>query len=40
MINLSNRELTIEEIKVLSRSLNFCPTPSSIDKIQLKKDIQ
>ena len=39
VVNLSNRELTIEEIKVLSRGWNFCPTPSSIDKFQLKKDI-
>ena len=39
VVDLSNRELTIEEIKVLSRGLNFCPTPNSIDKFQLKKDI-
>ena len=36
---ISNREPKIEEIKMLSRGLNFCPTPSSIDKFQLKKDI-
>ena len=39
MVNLSNRELTIEEIKVLFRGLNFCRTLNSIDKFQLKKDI-
>ena len=38
VVNLSQRVLTSSEIKVLSRGLNFCPTPSEIDKGALIKD--
>ena len=39
VVNLSNRVLTPDEIQVLSRGLNFRPTPKNIDKFQLKKDL-
>ena len=31
VINLSNHVLTDSELSVLSRGLNFCPTPTSWD---------
>ena len=39
VVNLSNRVLTSDEVQVLSRGLNFCPTPKNIDRFQLKKDL-
>ena len=39
VVNLSDRRLTNSEIKVLSKGLNFCPTPKEINKFELAKDI-
>ena len=39
VVNLSNRVLTSDEVQLLSRGLNFCPTPKNIDRFQLKKDL-
>ncbi|CAB4046342.1 Hypothetical predicted protein, partial [Paramuricea clavata] len=32
VVNLSSRELTHDEIELLPKGSNFCPTPKSIDK--------
>ena len=32
VVNLSNRVLTSDEVQVLSRGLNFCPTPKNINR--------
>ena len=37
-VKLSDRILTNAEIKVLSKGLNFCPTPKEINKFELVKD--
>ena len=39
VVNLSTVSLTEDETKVLSKGLNFCPTPSNIDKIKLGDDL-
>lgn len=39
VVNLSDRVLTHSEIKVLSKGLNFCPTPKEINRFELIKDI-
>ena len=38
VFNLSSRVLTEAEISVLSKGLNFCPTPTKIESEQLKQD--
>lgn len=37
-VKLSDWILTNAEIKVLSKGLNFCPTPKEINKFELVKD--
>ena len=39
VINLSNVQMTDDEILLLSRGLTFCPTPRYIDWAQVKADI-
>lgn len=39
VFNLSSRILTQSEISILSKGLNFCPTPKSINRFQVKSDI-
>ena len=39
VINLSKYRLTDSEISVLSRGLNFCPTPEEPDPGQLRSDL-
>ena len=40
VVNLSRRELSEEEIRFLSKGLKFSPTPTDIDKAQLKADLE
>ena len=40
VVNLSQRELTRDEISLLSEGLNFAPTPLSIDISELKEDLE
>ena len=39
VINLSQRELTLNELDVLSKGLSFCPVPYELDKLKLKLDL-
>ncbi|XP_063411202.1 uncharacterized protein LOC134694136 [Mytilus trossulus] len=39
VVNLSTVSLTEDETKVLSKGLNFCPTPSNIDNMKLEDDL-
>ena len=39
-MNLSRRELSEEDISLLSKGLKFSPTPTDIDKAQLKSDLE
>ena len=39
VVNLSQRELTDNEVSLLSKGLNFCPTPSDFDRYKLRRDI-
>ena len=38
VVNLSRRELTDSEVSLLSKGLKFCPTPSDLDRYNLRKD--
>ena len=40
VVNLSRRELSEEDISLLSKGLKFSPTPTDIDKAQLKSDLE
>jgi len=40
IINLSPIDLTQPEISLLSKGLGFCPTPRSIDDLQLNQDLE
>ena len=40
ILNLSNRVLTENEIRVLDKGLNFIPTPRKLDRYQIKKDLE
>ena len=40
VVNLSRRELSEEDVSLLSKGLKFPPTPTDIDKAQLKADIE
>ena len=40
VINLSNKELTEAEISLLSKGLKFVPTPSYINKVKLKEELE
>ena len=39
VVNLSRRELTEGEVSLLSKGLNFCPTPKDLHRFNLRKDI-
>ena len=39
VVNLSKYKLTKSEISVLSRGLNFCPTPDEPDPGQIRTDL-
>ena len=40
VFNLSNKNLTPSEIKLLSKGLSFVPTPERIDREQVKRDLE
>ena len=40
IVNLSNYDLKPAEISLLSKGLTFCPTPPSIDPVQVQRDFQ
>ena len=40
VINLSRRELSEDDICLLSKGLKFFPTPTDIDKAKLKADME
>ena len=40
VVNLSNRILSKAEVGLLSKGLNFSPTPSDLDRSKLKEDIE
>lgn len=39
VVNLSDRELSIAKTRVLSKGLNFGPTPWEINRLELNKDL-
>ena len=39
VVHLSYRELNVGEVSLLSKGLNFCPTPKDLDRFSLRKDI-
>jgi hypothetical protein len=39
VVNLSSKELNPDEICILSKGLNFCPTPNKINEEQLSADL-
>ena len=39
VVNLSSKDLKPEEICILSKGLNFCPTPNTINEEQLSADL-
>ena len=39
VVNLSHHQLTIDQKNVLSFGLSFCPTPNSIDAVELRTDL-
>ena len=39
-MNLSRRELSEEDVSLLSKGLKFSPTPTDIDKAKLKEDLE
>jgi len=39
VVNLSSHSLTVHEQSVLSRGLKFCPTPTSVDQLELRTDL-
>ena len=40
VINLSKRELSKDEISLLSKGLKFCPTPRDLDRGKIKTDLE
>ena len=40
VVNLSRRELSEEDMSLLSKGLKFSPTPTDIDKAKLKEDLE
>ena len=40
VVNLSRRELSAEDISLLSKGLKFSPTPTDIDKAKLREDLE
>jgi hypothetical protein len=39
VVNLSSKDLKSAEIRILSKGLNFCPTPNKINEEQLSADL-
>jgi peptide-methionine (R)-S-oxide reductase len=39
VINLSSFKLTLEMINLLSKGLNFCPSPGTPERVQLRQDL-
>ena len=39
VVNLSSKDLNPDEIRILSKGLNFCPIPNKINKEQLSADL-
>ena len=39
VVNLSSKDLKPAEIRILSKGLNFCPTPNKINEEQLSADL-
>lgn len=37
VINLSERDMTNSELSILSKGLNFTPTPNRVDRLKLKE---
>ena len=40
VVNLYNRKFSRAEISLLSKGLRFCPTPNSVDKWDIKEDLE
>ena len=40
VFNLSKKCLTKDEVSLLSKGLNFCPTPKDFDKAEVKRDLE
>ena len=40
VVNLYNGKLSRAEISLLSKGLKFCPTPNSVDKWDIKEDLE
>ena len=40
VVNLSSKDLKPDEIRILSKGLNLCPTPSKINEEQLSVDLE
>ena len=40
VVNLSRRELSEEDVSLLSKGLKFSPTPTHIDNAKLKEDLE
>ena len=40
VVNLSSKDLKPDEIRILSKGLNLCPTPSKINEQQLSVDLE
>ena len=40
VVNLSNLKLSKAEVSLLSKGLNYCPTPIGVDKSVVKKDLE
>jgi hypothetical protein len=39
VVNLSSKDLKADEIRILSKGLNFCPTPNKINEKQLSANL-
>jgi hypothetical protein len=39
VVNLSSKDLKPDEIRILSKGLNFCPTPNKINEEQLSANL-
>eukprot|EP00795_Rhopilema_esculentum_P014500 gene14500-biopygen4278 len=40
VVNLSKKELSEDDVSLLSKGLKFCPTPKEIDKAELRADLE
>ena len=39
ILNLSEKELTVSQEEILNKGLKFCPTQSSVDMAEVRKDL-